>query len=288
MSHESISLLIRSKLVRVALGVLAFLLLFVKPAHAEHGDWLLGTDGLLSAQQAPEGILYQNLWSYYHASGNSFLQAGAVKCGPRGKLCLGFNANGNGSLDLFVDQNVFWLVTPYKLLGANYGFLIDVPFAIADASGDAALEPVLSSGIGSVTLASLERSSGTTKGTIGDIYFEPIDLGWHLRQLDAIVCWRILCAYGRVQLKRKLEYRIRTLVGCARDRGNCLCRQRAYLGTLHLFSLYTLRLADGSKLHPRRPIPARVECQQNLQAGERDSSGSDHRRRRLRSMADFR
>jgi len=36
--------------------------------------------------------------------------------------------------DLFVDQNIFWLVTPHKVLGANYGFLIDVPFAIADAS----------------------------------------------------------------------------------------------------------------------------------------------------------
>jgi hypothetical protein len=68
--------LFRSKSVRVTLSCLALLLLFVKPAHAQHGDWLLGTDGLLSAQQAPEGILYQNLWSYYHASGNSFLQAG--------------------------------------------------------------------------------------------------------------------------------------------------------------------------------------------------------------------
>jgi hypothetical protein len=36
---------------------LPVLILFLKPAHAEHGEWLLGTDGLLSAQQAPEGIL---------------------------------------------------------------------------------------------------------------------------------------------------------------------------------------------------------------------------------------
>lgn len=176
--------MIRSKSVRVTLSCLAVLILFVKPAHAEHGDWLLGTDGLLSAQQAPEGILYQNLWSYYHASGDSFLQTGPVKCGPRGKLCLGFNANGTGSLDLFVDQNVFSLVTPYKLLGANYGFLIDVPFAIADASGAGALEPVLSAGAGSVTLPALQRSPGATKGTIADIYFEPINLGWHFRQLE--------------------------------------------------------------------------------------------------------
>ena len=93
-THEDEEIyLLRSKSILVALGSFAFLIIFAKPAHAEHGDWLLGTDGLLSAQQAPEGILYQNLWSYYHASGNSFLQTGPVKCGPAGKLCLGFNAN---------------------------------------------------------------------------------------------------------------------------------------------------------------------------------------------------
>jgi hypothetical protein len=162
--------LLRSKSVRVTLGYLALLILFVKPAHAQHGDWLLGTDGLLSVQQAPEGILYQNLWSYYHASGNSFLQTGPVKCGSLGRLCLGFNANTSGSLDLFADQNIFWLVTPFKFLGASCGFLIDVPFAIADASGAGALEPIFSTGIGSLALPSLQRSLGTTKGSIGDIY----------------------------------------------------------------------------------------------------------------------
>jgi hypothetical protein len=198
--------LFRSKAISGTLGCLLFLILFVKPAHAQHGDWLLGTDGLLSAQQAPEGILYQNLWSYYHASGSSFLQSGPIICGPRGKLCLGFNANANGSLDLFVDQNIFWLVTPYKLLGANYGFLIDVPFGIADASGAAALEPFLSSSrIGSVTLASLQRSPGATKGTIGDIYFEPIDLGWHLRQLDAIVAGGFFAPTGAYNSNAKLN-----------------------------------------------------------------------------------
>jgi len=162
------------KFVEVMALCLVISLLNPTSARAQHGDWLLGTDGLLSAQQAPEGVLYQNLWSYYHASGNTFLQTGPIKCGPRGKICLGFNANGSGSLDLFVDQNIFWLVTPFKFLGASYGFLIDVPFAIADANGDASLEPSLSSGIGNVTLASLQRSPGTTKGTIGDIYFRKV------------------------------------------------------------------------------------------------------------------
>ena len=182
-----------------------FLIICVMPAYAQHGDWLLGTNGLLSAQQAPEGLLYQNLWSYYHASGDGFIQTGPIKCGPLGKLCLGLNAKANGSLDLFVDQNILWVVTPYKLLGANYGFLMDVPFAIAGASGAGELEPVLSSEHGSVTLPSVQRSSGSTKGTIADIYFEPIDLGWHLRQLDAIVAGGFFAPTGPYNSKANLN-----------------------------------------------------------------------------------
>ncbi len=50
-------------------------LLLATPARAQHSDWLLGTVGLLGAEQAPEGFYYLNVWSYYHASGSSFLQA---------------------------------------------------------------------------------------------------------------------------------------------------------------------------------------------------------------------
>ena len=192
------------KILRIAIGCLILLLVGAPRARAQHGDWLLGTDGLLSAQQAPEGILYQNLWSYYHASGN-FLSVNPVICRPRDKLCLGLNANANGSLDLFVDQNIFWLVTPYKILGANYGFLVDVPFAIADASGDAAIEPSLSSDLGSVTLPSLQRSAGSTKGSIGDIYFEPIDLGWHFPHFDAIAAGGFFAPIGPYNSHAKLN-----------------------------------------------------------------------------------
>jgi hypothetical protein len=52
------------RLVRAGLACLAFLILLATPAHAQHGDWLMGTDGLLSAQQAPEGVFYSNAWSY--------------------------------------------------------------------------------------------------------------------------------------------------------------------------------------------------------------------------------
>src|SRR5438270_10403362 len=96
---------------------LFILLARVAPARAQHGDWLLGTGGALAgAQQPPIGILYQNLWSRYWASNdNGFFQTGPIKCGPRGRLCLSANLSASGSLDMFVDQNIFWLVTPFKI-----------------------------------------------------------------------------------------------------------------------------------------------------------------------------
>ncbi len=96
----------RFRSVRVSLGCLGFLILFAKPARAEHGDWLMGTDGLLSAQQAPEGIFYSNVWSYYHASGRDLVATGPLKCSPQDKVCLSLNLGGSGSLDEFVHQNI--------------------------------------------------------------------------------------------------------------------------------------------------------------------------------------
>jgi hypothetical protein len=212
--------------------------IFVERAHAEHGDWLLGTEGLLSGQQAPEGILYQNLWSYYHASGD-FLQISPVICGPRGKLCLGLNANAGGSLDVFVDQNIFWLVTPYRLLGANYGFLIDVPFAIVDASGAASLEPNLSGSLGNLALPSLGTSNGATKGNIGDIYFEPVNFGWHLRQLDAIVTGGFFAPTGAYNSNAKLNIGYGHWSG-ALGLGGIVYADRARTWGLSLFSHYIL------------------------------------------------
>ena len=141
------------KTVSVALSCLALLILFATPARAQHGDWLMGTNGLLSGQQAPSGIHYSNIWSYYHASGSDFAEIGPLKCGPRDRVCLGLNLGGNGNLDLFVDQNVFVWTSPYKILGATYGLLVDVPFGIADASGAASLEPILSLNRRSLALA---------------------------------------------------------------------------------------------------------------------------------------
>jgi len=54
----------------LACAVLLTLMGSATPSCAQHGNYLLGTLGLLGGAQAPEGIYYQNVFSHYHASGS--------------------------------------------------------------------------------------------------------------------------------------------------------------------------------------------------------------------------
>lgn len=193
------------KATRAVLICLTFLILFATPARAQHSDWILGTFAIEGASQAPEGILYSNIWSYYNASGSNFAETGPLKCGPHDRACLSLNLGGSGSLDLFVDQNVFGWTSPFKILGANYGLFVDIPFAIADASGSGSLEPVLSLDRGTLNLPSQQNAGGTTKGSIGDIYVEPIDLGWHLKYFDATISSGFFAPSGPYNSQAKLN-----------------------------------------------------------------------------------
>ena len=108
LSFEAVQLM-RWTIIRLpACAFACAIILFLVPttARAQHGDWILGSNGLEGGSQAPEGLYYQNLWSYYHASGSDFSAIGPLKCGPFDKACLSLNVGGSGNLDLFVDQNI--------------------------------------------------------------------------------------------------------------------------------------------------------------------------------------
>jgi hypothetical protein len=137
-------------------------------ARAQHGDWLLGSFGFQGASQPPQGSYYMNQFSYYHASGSGFASTGPIKCGPRGAVCLGANLSGTGSLDLFIDANILTWTSPLKVLGANYGLNLIIPFAIADASGSGSLQPVLGLPGKAIELPPTTTGGGSTKGSIGD------------------------------------------------------------------------------------------------------------------------
>jgi hypothetical protein len=190
----------------VVMFAVALVFAAATPARAQHGDYLLGTaGGIAAADQPAEGVYYSNIWSYYHASGSDFEEIGPLKCGPLDRVCLSLNVGGHGNLDLFADQNLFWVVTPLKILGATYGFILDVPFAIADASGAAVLEPVLSRPLGPDLSRTFQTSGGSTKGSIGDIFLEPIDLGWHFSQLDVIASSAVIMPSGPYNANAKLN-----------------------------------------------------------------------------------
>ena len=174
-------------------------------AFAQHGDWLLGSFGFQGAAQPPEGWYYMNQFSYYHTSGSGFASTGPLKCGPRGPQCLGANLNGTGSLDLFIDANILTWTSPLKVLGANYGLNLIVPFAIADAGGSASLEPVLSLPGKAAELPPTANAGSSTKGSIGDIYVEPVNLGWHFKQFDAMASSGFFAPSGPYNADAKLN-----------------------------------------------------------------------------------
>jgi hypothetical protein len=99
---------------RLTMAALVFaclaMVFWATTVQAEHGDWVLGTCALNDASQAPEGFYYQNLWSYYSNTGSKFVQTGPLKTGPHGNVSLGLNFSGTGRLDLFIDQNISWVM----------------------------------------------------------------------------------------------------------------------------------------------------------------------------------
>jgi hypothetical protein len=166
----------------IVIGALLFL---SSPARAQHGDWLLGTNSLMSASPPPPGLHFQNLFSYYHASGNGFVESG-FRCRPRGRVCLSANAAANGSLDSFVDFAAVSWTSTFTLVGAHFGFVVVVPFVLVDANAGASLEPILTFRRGSLALPAISRAGSTTKGSIANMYFEPVNLGWRFRHFDLV------------------------------------------------------------------------------------------------------
>ena len=189
----------------VALLVLGFLVGSPAISSAQHGDYLLGTLGLLGGSQAPEGIYYQNIFSYYNASNSDVLSRSRThdfQVAAR-QLQLTVNANFKleASLDAYVDQNIIGWTTPFKILGANYGLMIDIPFAEVHGTGAASLDLAAQRfGLFDRTITrngSFSNSqSSTASFNIADIYVEPINLGWHLPQLDVVTTFGFFAPAG--------------------------------------------------------------------------------------------
>ena len=198
----------------IVVGVVGMLMGWPGLVYAQHGDYLLGTLGLLGGAQAPEGVYYQNVFSYYHASVSWILDASRARdlqvFGQQLGLTVNASFNAKSSLDAYVDQNIIGMTTPLKIFGANYGFMIDIPFDQVNGTGDASLD--VGANLRGVfdrnfsTGASFSRGrSSTADFNISDIYVEPINLGWRFSRLDVVGTFGFFAPVGNYSSNRLIN-----------------------------------------------------------------------------------
>ena len=126
--------------------------------HHAKGGW-----GLQSGTQVPEGFFIAPVYTRFDSE--TLRNADGDKVNQQGSL-------GVNALSAFL-----WWVSPYKILGANYGIQASVPL----------LES-------SVEVASLNLE---TSWGLGDLYVQPINLGWHLKQADIMASFGVYFPLGR-------------------------------------------------------------------------------------------
>ena len=130
----------------------------------ERGQYVPGTGGLNSGMQPPEGFTYANLFIWYPTT--------KFKDRDGDKLPI------NVDIDLLIDINLLAYTTKWKFLGANYGMAVALPIVN--------------------TPVSLPRlGAGISPTGLGDVYVEPINLGWKLKKADVKVAYGFVAPTGK-------------------------------------------------------------------------------------------
>ena len=128
------------------------------------GDHVPGFAGLESGTQAPPGIYIGDLVWIYPTS--------TIKDNNGDRV-----SNGSASLTSSLDVILGSVVTNYKILGANYGTQIALPFIKNE-----------------IQLNSLNVSSSFA---FSDMIVSPIVLGWHLKQADVTTGYNLYLPTGQ-------------------------------------------------------------------------------------------
>jgi hypothetical protein len=149
-----------------AAAIMAVAVLLPTPSAAQlNGDNIKGDAGLKSGSQPPPGAYaVVPLWFY---------SAGVVK-----------DRNGNSILDGNLDSALFGgalsVVTPEKVLGANYGFMVALPWVNNRVQG-------------------AEDFDSNPGAGISDMYIQPISLGWTKPRADVIAGYSLYVPTGRYE-----------------------------------------------------------------------------------------
>ncbi len=155
----------------LAVGVLVSMFgLFALPrpsAAQNRGQYLPGSTGLNSGIMPSPGLSYTNIFIWFSSD--------TLK-GPTGQT-----VPVQGSFNLYVDQNLFAYATKKKFLGARFMSVWDLVFAN-----------------GSVTSPLFEQAGIKVGGAgLGDMYFQPVTLGWQLNRLDIMAGYGFVAPTGR-------------------------------------------------------------------------------------------
>jgi hypothetical protein len=149
---------------RVAGFFLLMALVCSQAAAQERGQYLPGFRGLNASAQPPPGFTYANYFFWYPTD--------TFKNRDGDKAPIDF------SLDLLADVNLFVYTPKAKVLGGTYAITAAVPILNTPVS-----LPRIESDIGGVGL--------------GDVYIEPLSLGWKLSKGNARVAYGFVAPTGR-------------------------------------------------------------------------------------------
>jgi hypothetical protein len=147
-------------------------LLLAAPAQAQlNGSHSLGDFGVQSGSQPAPGF-YAALF-YYHYGTDTIKNADGdtVRLSP----------DSPGSIGLSATAPIFWYVSKAKILGANYGAMVVLPFANASIEAPA---------------FQFDRPIDTG---VADMLVRPIDLGWHTNKADVAAGLQIYIPTGRYE-----------------------------------------------------------------------------------------
>lgn len=142
-------------------------------AHAQfNGHNSLGDFGLLSGSQ-PDPGLYASV--FYYRFGTDMVR-------DRNGDVVSFSTGERGSIVVNSFAGILSYVSDKKILGANYGAMAVVPVANIRLA---------------VPILGLEQRTGTA---LGDVYVQPINLGWHTKRVDFTAGLGLFAPTGRYKV----------------------------------------------------------------------------------------
>ena len=142
------------------------------PARAQlNGSHTLGDFGVQSATQPAPGFYAALFYLRYDTDTIKNADGDTVRPAP----------DTPGSLAVSAAAPLFWYVSKAKILGANYGAMVVLPFA------NASLE------------APAFQLDDTVDTSFSDMLIRPLDLGWHTTRADIAAGFQVYIPTGRYE-----------------------------------------------------------------------------------------